>query len=120
MFVTTVRAPFALLTLITVPNGGSEALLITRSSPSFGSYASSSARVFSPALVKTSLTVVGGLVLRSTVSTRLGASGTNRKGNAPTTPLGPAQSLGPPAARHGPNPANGASPWLARSAGMTV
>src|SRR5947209_19986740 len=95
MVVTILRAPVALLTLISVPNGGSEALLITRSSPSRGSYASSSARVFSPAFVKTSLTVVGGLVLRSKESTRLGASVTKSQGNAPTTPLGPAQSLAP-------------------------
>src|SRR5437879_1951652 len=109
MFFTTARAPVALLTWIKVPNGGSDALLITRSNPSFGSYASSSARVFSPAFVKTSLTVVGGLVRRSKVSTRLGASVTKSQGNAATTPLGPAQSLAPAAGEQGTNPAN--APW---------
>src|SRR2546425_13279416 len=93
MVVTILRAPVALLTLISVPNGGSDALLIARISPSRGSYASSSARVFSPVFVKTSLTVVGGLVLRSNVSTRLGASVTKSQGYAATTPLGPAQSF---------------------------
>src|SRR5712692_2338024 len=107
MFFTTVRTPVALLTLIKVPNGGSDALLITRSSPSLGSYASSSARVFSPTFVKTSLTVKP--VLRSRLSTRLGASVTKSQGNAPTTPLGPAQSLAPAGGEHGTNPANG--PW---------
>src|SRR5215471_4378992 len=107
MFLTTVSAPVVLLTWINVPNGGSEALLMTRSSPSRGSYASSSARVGSPAFVVTSLTVVGGLVLRSKVSTRLGASVTKSQGNAATTPLGPAQSLAPAAGTHAVNPANG-------------
>src|SRR5437016_12741130 len=120
MFVTTVRAPFALLTLIKVPNGGSEALLITRSNPSFGSYASSSARVFSPAFVKTSLTVVGGLVRRSKVSTRLGASVTKSQGNAATTPLGPAQSLAPAGGEHGTNPANGPWPVCGKICGANV
>src|SRR5882672_10011462 len=104
-----VRTPVALLTEIKVPNGGVEALLITRSSPSCGSYASSSARVGSPVFVMTSLTVVGGLVLRSKASTRLLASVTKSQGNAPTTPLGPAQSLAPAlGSAHGTNPANGA------------
>src|SRR3981081_4466630 len=62
-------------------NGGVGALLIARISPSFGSYASSSVRVGSPAQVVTSLTVVGGLVLRSKVSTRLGAAVTKSHGN---------------------------------------
>src|SRR6266851_9375248 len=110
MFFTTVRTPVALLTLIKVPNGGSDALLITRSSPSLGSYASSSARVFSPAFVKTSLTVLGGLVLRSKVSTRLGASVTKSQGNAATTPLGPAQSLAPAGGTHAADPGNGSWP----------
>src|SRR5437870_106729 len=114
MVFTTVRAAVALLTWINVPNGGSEALLITRSSPSLGSYASSSARVFSPTFVKTSLTVVGGLVRRSNESTRLGASVTKSQGNAPTTPLGPAQSLAPAAGEHGTNPANGAWPLFGK------
>src|SRR6267378_6486515 len=109
MFFRTVRTPVVLLTWIKVPNGGSEALLITSSSPSLGSYASSSARVLSPAFVKTSLTVVGGLVLRSKVSTRLGASVTKSQGNAATTPLGPAQSFAPAGGEHGVNPANGAN-----------
>src|SRR6267142_2525659 len=62
-----------------------------------------------PVVVKTSLTVVGGLVRRSKVSTRLGASVTKSQGNAATTPLGPAQSLAPAAGEHGTNPAN--APW---------
>src|SRR2546426_12692215 len=101
MFFTTVRAPVVLLTWTKVPNGGSEALLITRSNPSLGSYASSSARVFSPVFVKTSLTVVGGLVLRSNVITRLWASVTKSQWYAAATPLGPAQSFAPAAAGAG-------------------
>src|SRR5438876_1589477 len=120
IFFTTVRAPVVLLTWIKVPNGGSEALLITRSSPSLGSYASSSARVFSPVFVKTSLTVVGGLVLRSKVSTRLGASVTKSQGYAATTPLGPAQSFAPAAGEHGTNPANGTRPLFGKICATNV
>src|SRR5438876_4191081 len=105
-FFTTVRAPVVLLTWTKVPNGGSEALLITRSSPSLGSYASSSARVLSPVFVKTSLTVVGGLVLRSKVSTGLGASVTERQGYAGTTPLGLAKSVASAAVVDGSEPAD--------------
>src|SRR4051812_15299695 len=105
--VPTVRAPVALSTLIKVPNGGLEALLITRSSPGPEAYASSSARVGSPACVVASLTVWP--VLRSIVITRLGASVTKSQGNAATTPLGPAQSFAPAGGAHGVNPANGAN-----------
>src|SRR4030095_12634582 len=92
----TVRAPVFLLTLMSVANGGCPGnwtLLMTRSSPSSGAYASSFARVGSPALATTSATVSP--VLRSIVTTRLPASVTKSQGNAATTPLGPAQSFAP-------------------------
>src|SRR5205085_11007116 len=102
------------LTLTRVPKGGVAALLIARISPSPGSYASSSARVGSPAFVVTSLTVRGGLSLRSKLSTRLGASVTKSHGNAATTPLGPAQSLAPAGGEQGVNPANAAWPLFGK------
>src|SRR6516164_9889696 len=118
MFVPQVSTPVIWLTVIRVPNGGLAALLIARISPSFGSQASSSARVGSPAFVVHSLTVVGGLVLRSKLSTRLGASVTNSHGKAATTPLGPAQSFAPAGCiAHGVNPANGAWPLVGKNLG---
>src|SRR6266568_2643611 len=92
MAVWTVRPPVFFSTLMKVPDGGVAALLITSRRP--WSSASSSAGL-SPTLVVTALTVLGGLDLRSKVSTRLGASVTNNHGKAATTPLGPEQSLAP-------------------------
>src|SRR5215469_11259585 len=85
----TVSAPVVLSTLIKVPNGTVSALFIARMIPSFGSYASSSARLGSPVFVWTSPTVLP--FLRSIVTTRLLPSVTKSHGNAATTPLGPTQ-----------------------------
>src|SRR5262245_21867979 len=77
-----------------VPNGGMSALLITRSNLSFGSYASSSARLAVGVAVWTSLTWVGGKCVVSKETTRLGASVTNRQCPPVTTPFGPGEVAG--------------------------
>src|SRR5262249_5145197 len=98
---------------IRVPYGGGGALLIARMSPSAGSYASSSARVGSVSLVRTSLTVFGGVKLGSKNNKRRGAAvikSPSKGGGAVVTPLGPAQSFAPAGGTHGVNPANGPKP----------
>src|SRR6516164_4784350 len=110
MFFTTARAP-VVSTLIKVPKGGVEALLIARISPSLGSKASSSARVGSPAKVVTSPTVRGGFFVRSKLRTRAGASVTKRNGKAATTPLGPAVAV---EKAGGEIPANGGWPFVGK------
>src|SRR5215467_9395216 len=96
-----------------VPNGGVAALLIARISESFGSTASSSARVGSVGSVLTLLTRVK--VALSKETTRLGASVTKRQCSEVATPLGPAQSLAPAGwMAHGVNPANPPLSWAIR------
>src|SRR5262249_11110378 len=135
IFVWTVSAPVVLLTLIKVPNGIGSALFIARMIPSFGSYASSSARLGSPVFVWTSPTVLP--FLTSIVTTRLLPSVTKSHGKWATTPLGQTQ-LPPPAAPLPPgialqsaadtNPANGGlaescvtnAAWLASTTSTTL
>src|SRR5262245_10415138 len=93
MRVPTVSCPVCLFTLMRVAKGGESALFTTRSTPSLGSYANSSARRLSAPLVETSLTCVGGFVLRSKDRTRLGASETKSQRPETATPLGPDRSL---------------------------
>src|SRR4029450_1148148 len=92
--------PVVLSTLMKVPNGTASLGLITRSSPSSGAYASSSARLGSLAAVTTSPPGAIWPVRRSILTTRLPPSVTKSQGNAATTPLGPLQ-LAPPAAIQG-------------------
>src|SRR5262249_33239119 len=93
MRVPTVSCPVCLFTLMRVAKGGESALFTTRSTPSLGSYASSSARRLSAPPVETSLTWVGGFVLRSKETTRLLASVTKSQRPEATTPFGPDLSL---------------------------
>src|SRR5450631_4226192 len=88
-----VRAPVAWFTLIKVPKGGVSALLTANSSPSLGSYESSSARRPVAPPVDTSPTV---WPLRASIATtRLLASPAKIHGKAATTPLGPEVALLP-------------------------
>src|SRR5215467_13338940 len=99
-----VRVHVVASNLMSVPNGGVDALLIARISESLGSTANSSARVGSVGSVWTLLTSVK--VALSKDTTRLGASVTNRQCAEVATPLGPAQSLAPAGGEHGVNPRN--------------
>src|SRR5215470_1758206 len=98
-----VRVHVVASNVMSVPNGGVDALLIARISASLGSTANSSARVGSVGSVRTLLTSVN--VALSNDTTRLGASVTNRQLAEVATPLGPAQSFAPAGGEHGVNPA---------------
>src|SRR5215831_17356029 len=88
-----VRVHVVASNVMSVPNGGVDALLIARISTSLGSTANSSARVGSVGSVWTLLTSVN--VALSNDTTRLGASVTNRQLAEVATPLGPDVAVTP-------------------------